>query len=106
MRPNQKGLNKSLVLMTMGTAAEVDEEDGSWIYLPERYGILIPAESLRLEFTDGVLVDFGYRAIVLGTQLEVRAVPHRRVGFRAHLVLDQPQESGCAPARSTRIVRA
>ncbi len=65
----KKGLNKSQVLWTMGTSAEVDEENGLWIYLPERYGILIPAEALRLEFKDGALVDFGYRPIVLGTRL-------------------------------------
>jgi len=65
----KKGMTKSQVLLTMGTAAEVDEEDGLWIYLPERYGILIPAEALRLEFQQGLLVDFGYRAIVLGTRL-------------------------------------
>jgi len=30
---------------------------------------VIPAQALRLEFKQQVLVDFGYRAIVLGAQL-------------------------------------
>jgi len=65
----KKGQTKQQVLMQMGSPAEVDKEDNQWIYLPERYGILIPAEALRLEFKDQVLADFGYRAIVLGAQL-------------------------------------
>ncbi|MCY2959470.1 MAG: hypothetical protein NTY35_04830 [Planctomycetota bacterium] len=65
----KKGMTKAQVMMQMGTPAEVDKEDNQWIYLPERYGILIPAEALRLEFKELVLVDFGYRPIVLGAQL-------------------------------------
>jgi outer membrane protein assembly factor BamE (lipoprotein component of BamABCDE complex) len=65
----QKGMSKPQVLVLMGSPAEIDKEDNHWIYLPERYGILIPARALRLEFNDQVLVDFGYRAIVLGAQL-------------------------------------
>lgn len=65
----KKGMTKSQVMMLMGSPAEVDKAEDQWIYLPERYGILIPAEALRLEFKDLVLADFGYRPIVLGAQL-------------------------------------
>jgi len=65
----EKGMTKPQVLLLMGSPAEVDAEDNQWIYLPERYGILIPARALRLEYQGQVLVDFGYRAIVLGAQL-------------------------------------
>jgi outer membrane protein assembly factor BamE (lipoprotein component of BamABCDE complex) len=65
----QKGMSKPQVLTLMGSPAEVDAEDNQWIYLPERYAILIPAQALRLEFKGQVLEDFGYRAIVLGAQL-------------------------------------
>jgi outer membrane protein assembly factor BamE (lipoprotein component of BamABCDE complex) len=65
----KKGMSKAQALMLMGTPAEGDETGDEWIYLPERYAILIPAEALRLEFKDRVLVDFGYRPIVLGAQL-------------------------------------
>jgi outer membrane protein assembly factor BamE (lipoprotein component of BamABCDE complex) len=65
----QKGMSKPQVLMQMGSPAEIDTDDNLWIYLPERYGILVPAQALRLEYKDNVLVDFGYRAIVLGTRL-------------------------------------
>jgi len=63
------GMNKLQVTLLMGSPAEVDAEDNQWIYLPERYAILIPAEALRLEFKGTELVDFGYRPIVLGAQL-------------------------------------
>ena len=65
----EKGMSKPQVLSLMGSPAEVDAEDNQWIYLPERYAILIPAQALRLEFKGQVLADFGYRAIVLGAQL-------------------------------------
>jgi len=65
----KKGMTKSQVMMLMGTPAEVDKPDNQWVYLPERYGILWPAEALRLEFKELVLVDFGYHPIVLGAQL-------------------------------------
>jgi outer membrane protein assembly factor BamE (lipoprotein component of BamABCDE complex) len=63
------GMNKLQVTLLMGSPAEVDAEDNQWIYLPERYAILIPAEALRLEFKGTELVEFGYRPIVLGAQL-------------------------------------
>ena len=62
-------MSKQQVLLLMGSPAEIDAEDNHWIYLPERYGILIPAQALRLEYKEQVLIDFGYRAIVLGAQL-------------------------------------
>ena len=65
----EKGMSKPQVLTLMGSPAEMDPEDNLWIYLPERYAILIPAQALRLEFKGQVLEDFGYRPIVLGAQL-------------------------------------
>ncbi len=63
------GMTKDQVLILMGSPAEVDSADDQWIYLPERYGILIPAQALRLQFKDRLLVEHGYRSIVLGAQL-------------------------------------
>ena len=63
------GMTKTQVLMLMGSPAEVDAADNQWIYLPERYAILIPAQALQLDFKDRILVKHGYRAIVLGAQL-------------------------------------
>ena len=65
----QDGMSKAQVLMLLGSAAEMDDQGNTWIYLPERYGILIPARALQLEFKDGVLVSHGYRPIVLGAKL-------------------------------------
>jgi outer membrane protein assembly factor BamE (lipoprotein component of BamABCDE complex) len=63
------GMNKTQVLMLLGSPAEKDQNDDVWIYLPERYGVVIPARALRVEFKDRVLVDHGYRPIVLGARL-------------------------------------
>jgi len=65
----QVGLTKAQVLMMLGSPAESDSNHDVWIYLPERYGILVPARALRLQFADEVLAEYGYRPIVLGTQL-------------------------------------
>ena len=65
----ETGMSKEQVLLLMGSPAEIDKAEDLWIYLPERYAILIPAEALRLEFKDRVLADYGYRPIVLGAQL-------------------------------------
>jgi len=64
----QPGMTKAQVLMLLGSAAEMDDSGDTWIYLPERYGILIPARALQLEFKDGVLVEHGYHPIVLGAK--------------------------------------
>ena len=65
----QDGMTKAQVLMLLGSAAEMDDAGDTWIYLPERYGILIPARALQLEFKNDVLVSHGYHPIVLGTKL-------------------------------------
>jgi outer membrane protein assembly factor BamE (lipoprotein component of BamABCDE complex) len=62
------GMTKAQVLMLLGSAAEMDDAGDTWIYLPERYGILIPARALQLEFKDSVLVSHGYRPIILGAK--------------------------------------
>ncbi|MEQ1633620.1 MAG: outer membrane protein assembly factor BamE [Planctomycetota bacterium] len=63
------GMSKLDVHLLLGSPAEKDESSGLWVYLPERYGVLIPARALRLEFQNNKLVEFGYRPIVLGTRL-------------------------------------
>ncbi|MBL8862454.1 MAG: hypothetical protein JNK02_10640 [Planctomycetes bacterium] len=65
----RKGMTTTEVLLHMGSPAEIDTQDEQWVYLPERYGILIPAEALHLQFKERVLVEFGYRPIILGAQL-------------------------------------
>jgi outer membrane protein assembly factor BamE (lipoprotein component of BamABCDE complex) len=65
----QDGMRKADVILLMGSPAEMDEKGDEWVYLPERYGILVPAEALELNFKDGVLVEHGYHPIVLGARL-------------------------------------
>lgn len=65
----ENGQTKEQVLGFMGSPAEMDSAGNRWIYLPERYAILIPAKALQLDFKDDVLVDHEYRPIVLGAQL-------------------------------------
>lgn len=63
------GMTKTQVYLMLGSPAETDDKGDVWIYLPERYGILIPARALRLEFKDTILVDHGYQPIILGARL-------------------------------------
>ena len=63
------GMTKSEVLYLLGSPAEKDESGDIWVYLPERYGIVVPARALRLEFNPQGLTDHGYRPIVLGAKL-------------------------------------
>ena len=65
----QNGMSKSDVLLLMGSPAEMDEKGLKWIYLPERYAILVPAQALELDFEGVTLVEHAYRPIVLGTRL-------------------------------------
>jgi len=65
----QDGMTRNEVLLLLGAPAERDDENEVWVYLPERYGIIVPARALRLDFKDGVLVEHGYRPIVLGATL-------------------------------------
>ena len=64
----EDGMTQYQVLTLLGSPAEVDKADNVWVYLPERYAVLVPARALRLQFKDGKLEEHGYRAIVLGVQ--------------------------------------
>jgi hypothetical protein len=63
------GMSKTEVLLLLGSPAEMAESGDVWIYLPERYGILIPARALRLEFREQLLAEHGFQTIVLGARL-------------------------------------
>jgi len=63
------GMTKMQVLLLLGSPAEMSASGDTWVYLPERYGILIPARALQLEFKFDLLTDHGYRPIVLGMEL-------------------------------------
>lgn len=63
------GMGKTQVLLLLGSPAERTESDDVWIYLPERYGIVIPARALRLEFREQLLAEHGFQPIVLGARL-------------------------------------
>lgn len=63
------GMPKTQVLLMLGSPAEMDEHGNVWIYLPERFGFVVPARALRLDFQDGSLLEYGYRTILLGKPL-------------------------------------
>jgi outer membrane protein assembly factor BamE (lipoprotein component of BamABCDE complex) len=63
------GMSKRQVLLLLGSPAEMSEDGDVWVYLPERYGILIPAKALRLEFRQQALAEHGFQPIVLGARL-------------------------------------
>jgi outer membrane protein assembly factor BamE (lipoprotein component of BamABCDE complex) len=64
----REGMTKLQVLLLLGSPAEMDDAGDTWVYLPERYAILIPSHALQLEFKNDVLVSHENRAIVLGTK--------------------------------------
>ena len=64
-----KGMTKRQVLLLLGSPAEKDDRGDTWVYLPERPGILIPAKALKLSFRWDELAEWGYHAIVLGQRL-------------------------------------
>lgn len=63
------GMDKMQVLLLLGSPAEKDESGNVWVYLPERYAILVPARALRLQFGPQGLEEHGFRPIVLGARL-------------------------------------
>ena len=65
----RKGMNKLEVLMLLGSAAEQSKDGDTWIYLPERPAVLIPASALKLTFGPEGLADWGSHPIVLGLRL-------------------------------------
>jgi len=65
----EEGMTRLQVLLALGSPAEKSEDGAVWIYLPERPGILIPADALRLEFQGDYLKSHGYRPILLGQEL-------------------------------------
>jgi outer membrane protein assembly factor BamE (lipoprotein component of BamABCDE complex) len=65
----QVGMSKFNALILLGSPAEKSKDDNVWVYFPERPAVLMPSHALQLEFKDGVLVQHGYKAIVLGQKL-------------------------------------
>jgi len=63
------GMTRSEVLMLLGSAAEMDDGGDVWVWLPERYAVIVPARSLRVRFEEGRVAEFGYRPIVFGAEL-------------------------------------
>jgi outer membrane protein assembly factor BamE (lipoprotein component of BamABCDE complex) len=65
-----KGMSKLDVLLLLGSAAEESKDGDTWVYLPERPAVLVPASALKLQFgPDGGLADWGYHPIVLGLRM-------------------------------------
>jgi len=65
----QEGMTKFDVLLLLGSPAEHEDREQTWIYLPERAAVLIPGRSLKLQFHNGRLAEWGYHAIILGQDL-------------------------------------
>ena len=63
------GMTRTEVLLLLGSAAEMKAGGDEWIWLPERYAIIVPARFLRVRFEGGRVADFGYEPIVLGMEL-------------------------------------
>jgi outer membrane protein assembly factor BamE (lipoprotein component of BamABCDE complex) len=63
------GMTRLQCLFLLGSPAEKSTRGDVWVYLPERAAVLIPGRALRLQFRDNLLVEHGYRAIILGARL-------------------------------------
>jgi len=63
----EQGMSKQQVMLLLGSPAESETNGDVWIYLPERKAAIVPGRALRLQFDNGLLVEHGYRTIVLGT---------------------------------------
>jgi hypothetical protein len=57
------------VLIILGSPASKDRQ--TWVYLPERPGFFIPAESLQVQFDRGRYIGHKFVPIVLGENLEI-----------------------------------
>lgn len=63
------GMSRSDVLLLLGSAAKLEDGGDTWVWLPERHAILVPARALQVRFEAGRVKDFGYRPIVFGADL-------------------------------------
>ena len=63
------GMSSLDVLLILGAPAS--KEGQTWIYLPERPGFFIPAESLKVQFDRGRYSGHEFVPIVLGENLEI-----------------------------------
>ena len=65
----KKGMTKLDVTLLLGSAAEQNSSGDTWVYLPERPAVLVPATALKLEFGTEGLSEWGYYPIVLGLRM-------------------------------------
>ena len=65
----QNGMTRMDALLMLGSPAETSDDRDQWVYLPERPAVLVPSRALHLKFENDILVDHGYRPILLGQQL-------------------------------------
>ncbi len=63
----QKGATKAQVYIALGAPAKIEGSD--WLYLPERSGLIFPAEALKVRFEYGRYVSHSFQPIVLGERL-------------------------------------
>lgn len=56
------------VMATLGSPAQQSRE--AWIYMPDRTGLIIPAEYLRVNFVRGRYASHDFKAVVLGERMK------------------------------------
>ena len=61
------GMSRRDVLIRLGSPAHRAGDD--WVYLPERPGVILPAEALRVRFERGRYTNHAYEPIILGERL-------------------------------------
>ena len=58
------GMNKYEVLALLGSPAE--QKQNVWIYLPDRVAVIVPAESMHVNFERGLYIEHKFNLIVFG----------------------------------------
>lgn len=61
------GMSRRDVLVLLGSPAHRAGDD--WVYLPERSGLLLPADAMRVRFQRGRYTEHQFEPIILGERL-------------------------------------
>ena len=64
----QPGMPMMEVMILLGSPAI--QNRNTWVYMPERSGLIIPADALQVSFNRGVYVSHRFQAVVLGERIQ------------------------------------
>jgi len=68
----RKGMTHLDVMIRLGSPAH--ESDAVWVYLPNRPGVILPSEALKVRFENGRYVKHSFQPVILGERLDAEAL--------------------------------